>query len=268
MYQIGLFQLLPPADRGDDDEVIRRALWEVDFAEEHGFESVWLAEHHFGGLGLVGAPSVYAAAIAQRTRRICIGYGVAVVPLHQPLRLAEEISWVDHLSGGRVMVGFGAGFDAREFAGFGVPLDQRHERLKEGMEIVRRALRGGGVRPRPLTRPHPPFYRASSSDESLREAAADGSRILFGTKPVAELRERIEFYRTIRARMGAGGGAIESEIAEMYVLRKIVPGCEEEIAGLGEIGIRKIIGWFDDLGEGYRFLSTSLCESALVRSRP
>jgi len=106
---IGVFQLLPRGRASTDREVVEQALWEVDFAERHGFESIWVTEHHFSGYGSIGVPSVYAAGIAQRTRRIRIGYGVAVVPLHHPLRLAEEISWVDHLSEGRVVVGVGPG---------------------------------------------------------------------------------------------------------------------------------------------------------------
>src|SRR5882672_9517557 len=121
VMDIGVFQLLPRGRATTDREVGEQALWEVDFAERHGFESVWVTEHHFSGFGSIGVPSVYAAGIAQRTRRIRIGYGVAVVPLHHPLRLAEEMSWVDHLSEGRLAVGVGPGFSAFEFGGFGVP---------------------------------------------------------------------------------------------------------------------------------------------------
>jgi alkanesulfonate monooxygenase SsuD/methylene tetrahydromethanopterin reductase-like flavin-dependent oxidoreductase (luciferase family) len=124
--KIGLFQLLPRGRATTDRQVVEQALWEVDFAENNGFDSVWPAEHHFSGYGTIGVPSVYAAAIAQRSRRIRIGYGVAVLPLHHPLRLAEEISWVDHLSEGRVVVGVGPGFSQFEFGGFGIDVKERH----------------------------------------------------------------------------------------------------------------------------------------------
>jgi alkanesulfonate monooxygenase SsuD/methylene tetrahydromethanopterin reductase-like flavin-dependent oxidoreductase (luciferase family) len=230
VMDIGVFQLLPRGRAATDREVVEQALWEVDFAERNGFESVWVTEHHFAGFGLIGVPSVYAAGIAQRTKRIRIGYAVAVVPLHHPLRLAEEISWVDHLSEGRVMVGVGPGFSAFEFGGFGVPVDERHARFAEGFEIVRRALaepeilfEGKRLRihPRPYTRPHPPFYWASTSDESLRKAGAEGMPILFGREPVAEIAERLERYRAIRAEAGVSDDAIGREIGEMYVLRRI-----------------------------------------------
>src|SRR5436190_17299279 len=74
---IGVFQLLPRGRAATDREVVEQALWEVDFAERRGFESVWITEHHFSGYGSIGVPSVYAAGIAQRTNRIRIGYAVA-----------------------------------------------------------------------------------------------------------------------------------------------------------------------------------------------
>jgi alkanesulfonate monooxygenase SsuD/methylene tetrahydromethanopterin reductase-like flavin-dependent oxidoreductase (luciferase family) len=227
---IGVFQLLPRGRAQTDREVVEQALWEVDFAENNGFESVWVTEHHFSGYGSIGVPSVYAAGIAQRTRRIRIGYGVAVVPLHHPLRLAEEISWVDHLSEGRVVVGVGPGFSQFEFGGFGVPLDQRHAQLLERFDIVRRALADPeitfqgkrlAIRPRPFTTPHPRFYWASTADESLRKAGAENMPILFGQEPITEIAERLNRYRAIRNEDGASTQAINREIAEMYVLRRI-----------------------------------------------
>src|SRR6185436_1612530 len=201
-----------------DREVVEQALWEVDFAERHGFESVWVTEHHFSGYGSIGAPSVYAAGIAQRTRRLRIGYGVAVMPLHHPLRLAEEISWVDHLSEGRLAVGVGPGFSAFEFAGFGVPANERHARFVEGFDIVRRALaepeivfegKRLAIRPRPYTRPHPQFYWASTSDDSLRKAGAEGMPLLFATEQMPHIAKRLERYRAIRLEGGTSRDAID-----------------------------------------------------------
>src|SRR5437773_1070316 len=176
---LGVLQLLPRGRAASDREVVELALWEVDLAERHGFESVWVTEHHFSGYGSIGVPSVYAAGIAQRTRRIRIGYAVAVVPLHHPLRLAEEISWVDHLSEGRVAVGVGPGFSAFEFGGFGVPVN-----------------------------------------------------------------ERLERSRAIRGAAGATDGAIDREIGEMYVLRRIF------VADTDEEGLREVqepLGWHREM---------------------
>ena len=223
---IGLFQIIPRVEGVPDHTAIEQALADVEFAERIGFESVWIAEHHGGGIGLGSAPSVYAAAIASRTSRIRIGYAVAVVPLHHPLRLAEEISWVDHLSRGRVTVGVGPGFSETEFAMMGVPLEERHARLEEGLAIVKRALANGEVAPRPYTRPYPPFHRACSSAESVRRAVAEGSPILLGTKPVAELAPLI---------------ALIPEGHEVSVLRRAE---ELDYAELCELGVDRVIAWF------------------------
>ena len=236
---IGVFQLLPRGRAATDREIVEQALWEVDFAERNGFESVWVTEHHFSGYGSVGVPSVYAAGVAQRTRRIRIGYGVAVVPLHHPLRLAEEISWVDHLSEGRIVVGVGPGFSPFEFGGFNIPVNERHARFAQGFDILRRALaepeitfegKRLRIRPRPYTNPHPRFYWASSSDESLSKAGAEGMPILFGREPVEQLRERLDRYRAIRAATGVSNDAIEREIGEMYVLRRFCVADSDEEA--------------------------------------
>jgi alkanesulfonate monooxygenase SsuD/methylene tetrahydromethanopterin reductase-like flavin-dependent oxidoreductase (luciferase family) len=240
---IGIFQLLPQPEGLSDREVIEQALWEVDLAEAGGYSSVWVTEHHLSPFGLVGAPSVYAAAVAARTERIKIGYGVAVVPLHHPLRLAEEIAWVDHLSHGRLMVGVGPGFSPYEFAAFGVSLDDRHRRLEEGLAILRGALGQSSftysgeywtfphiaLRPRPYQGAAPPFLRACSSLESLRQAAHEGTPLMLGLKSRSEIAERITAYRAIRSELGLSAVEIDGEVATFRVLRRVsVADTDEE----------------------------------------
>ena len=233
---IGIFQLLPAPETLTDRDVIGQALREADFAEKNGFDSIWIAEHHLSSFGLVGAPSVYAAALAQRTRRIGIGYAVAVVPLHHPVRLAEEIAWLTHLASGRVLVGLGPGFSPFEFGAFDVPLAERHQRFEEGSAILRGllsaepfshsgkhwAIPNVTLRPRPFGGRAPRFLRAVSSLGSLRQAAEAGDAVMFGLKSAAEIAERIDLYRSIRRDAGASPAQIESEIAEFRVLRRVV----------------------------------------------
>jgi alkanesulfonate monooxygenase SsuD/methylene tetrahydromethanopterin reductase-like flavin-dependent oxidoreductase (luciferase family) len=234
--EIGIFQLLPAPETLSDREVIEQALWEVDCAEAGGFGSVWITEHHLSSFGLVGAPSVYAAAVAQRTQRVRIGYAIAVLPLHHPLRLAEEIAWVGHLSRGRLLVGVGPGFSPYEFGAFGVPLDERHARLEEGSAILRAALSGESfsyagrfwsvppvtLRPRPYQGCPPPFLRASSSVESLHAAARDGVPVMFGLAATAQIAERIAAYRACAADLGRPAAEIDRQVAEFRVLRRVV----------------------------------------------
>jgi alkanesulfonate monooxygenase SsuD/methylene tetrahydromethanopterin reductase-like flavin-dependent oxidoreductase (luciferase family) len=233
--EIGIFQLLPAPETLSDREVIEQALWEVDCAEAGGFGSVWITEHHLSSFGLVGAPSVYAAAVAQRTQRVGIGYAIAVLPLHHPLRLAEEIAWVGHLSRGRLLVGVGPGFSPYEFGAFGVPLEERHARLEEGVAILRAALSGESfsytgrfwsvppvtLRPRPFQDSAPLLLRASSSVESLRQAARDGAPVMFGLASTAQIAERIAAYRACAAELGRPAAEIDCQVADFRVLRRV-----------------------------------------------
>ncbi|MBV8201064.1 MAG: LLM class flavin-dependent oxidoreductase [Acidobacteria bacterium] len=244
--ELGIFQLLPAPETVSDREVIEQALWEVDCAETGGFGSVWIAEHHLSSFGLVGSPSVYAAGVALRTRRLGIGYAVAVLPLHHPLRLAEEIAWVGHLSQGRLLVGVGPGFSPYELGAFGVPLAERHARLEEATAILRAALAGDTfsfagrfwsippvtLRPRPFQGCAPALLRACSSVESLRRAALAGTPVMLGLKPAAQVAECIAAYRACRAELGTPGAEIDREVAEIRVLRRIVvaPDGEEALA--------------------------------------
>jgi alkanesulfonate monooxygenase SsuD/methylene tetrahydromethanopterin reductase-like flavin-dependent oxidoreductase (luciferase family) len=234
--EIGIFQLLPAPETRGDQEVIAQALREVDLAEAGGFGSVWIAEHHLSSFGLVGAPSVFAAAVAQRTERLEIGYAIAVVPLHHPVRLAEEIAWVDNLSRGRLLVGVGPGFSPFEFAAFGVPLAERHARLAEGTAIVQGLLAQESfshegtywsipavtLRPRPYRGTPPPFLCASSGAESLRTAALAGMPVMLGLQPTARIAERVAAYRQVRAELGRSENEIDCEVARFRVLRRIV----------------------------------------------
>src|SRR6185436_10964062 len=152
------------------------------------------------------------------------------------------------------VVGVGPGFSAFEFGGFGIPVEERHAHFTEGFEVLRRALaepeitfqgKRLAIRPRPYTRPHPPFYWASTADESLRKAGAEGMPILFGTEPVAQIAERLEKYRAIRTKQGVSGDAIEREIGEMYVLRRIC------VADTDEGALREVqepLRWHREIG--------------------
>ena len=139
--KLGTFHILPTPEGTTAQDVIQETLTEVDLAESLGFDTVWLTEPCSSRFGMCASASVLGAAVAMRTQRVAIGYAVNVTPLHHPLRLAEEVAFVDHLSNGRVVAGFGPGYAPYEFALFGVPLDQRHDRHREGLEVVLKAWR-------------------------------------------------------------------------------------------------------------------------------
>src|SRR5215472_3095458 len=113
--------------------VYARELEMIEAAEELGFDGVWLAEHHFRNYGICPNIMTFAAFVAARTRRLRIGSGIVVLPLHSPIRAAEEAAMVDVLSGGRLDYGFGRGYQSVEFNGFGLALEEARARADESL---------------------------------------------------------------------------------------------------------------------------------------
>jgi alkanesulfonate monooxygenase SsuD/methylene tetrahydromethanopterin reductase-like flavin-dependent oxidoreductase (luciferase family) len=115
----------------------------VQAAEELGYQAVWLAEHHCTPDGFLPSPLVAAAAIAARTSRVRVGTSILPLPLHHPLRVAEDAAVVDLLSGGRFVLGIGQGYAAHEFEAFGVDRRLRPSLLEDGIAILRGAWEQG-----------------------------------------------------------------------------------------------------------------------------
>lgn len=214
--------------------VIHETLTEVELAEALGFDTVWLAEHHSSRHGLCPSASVLGAAVAMRTKRVNIGYAVNVTPLHHPLRLAEEIAFVDQLSDGRVIAGFGPGYAPYEFDLYGVPLAERHDRHREGTEVVLKAWReecfshhgryydfdDASVLPRPYQHPHPPVAIAAGSPESVKGVARSQHRLLLlvSADQIAAL---LAVYRETAAQAGQSEAEVNDRLGHTGVMRTI-----------------------------------------------
>src|ERR1051325_5943594 len=127
----------PPQWRQSSDRLCREILEQIGWGENHGFDDVWLSEHHFIEDGYLPSILPVAAAIAARTKRIRIASGVLLMPFHNPVRLAEDIAVVDVTSGGRFELGVGVGYKVEEFAWFAVSNKERGGRTNEGLEIIR-----------------------------------------------------------------------------------------------------------------------------------
>src|SRR5687767_8327771 len=135
----GLFYLPSslPATPSEGAERLRAVVEQTGYGEQLGFDSVWLAEHHFHAFGgLFSATPVIGAAIAQRTTTIRIGTAVTLLPYHNPLRVAEDYATLDCLSHGRLEFGIGHGFIKWESLTFGTPLEGLRDRFKESLEII------------------------------------------------------------------------------------------------------------------------------------
>ncbi len=191
--KFGLFYLFSDFGNITQQRLIDEVMQEIELGEQLGFESVWLPEHHFAVYGMLGNPLLLAAAVAQRTKRMKIGTAIMVLPFQHPLRTAEDAAMVDALSGGRLLLGVGRGYQPPEFNGFGVPQDESSEMFEENLEILKRAMSGEKfaydgkywkinepieIYPKPLQKPYPPLYVASVSRRSLDVAARHNMSLL------------------------------------------------------------------------------------------
>src|SRR2546422_3758818 len=184
--KIGLSQLQGQAS-------FEETLRECEQAEAAGFDSIWLGEHHNHPV-LYPAPLIGLAAVASRTRSIRLGTGVLLLPLYHPLAVAEEAAMVDVISGGRLILGVGAGYAPEEFAAFGVSIRERGSRMDEAVPLLRRLwsdervthegrhyrLTNATVAPRPVQRYGPPIWFAGWVEPAIRRAARLGDAWLGG----------------------------------------------------------------------------------------
>ena len=184
------------------DRLYAETLEQIAWAEDRGFDDVWLSEHHFINDGYLPSILPVAAAIGARTKQIRIASGVLLMPFHNPVRLAEDIAVVDVISGGRFEFGVGVGFKHEEFESFGVPFKERGARTNQSLEIIRRLLGGEEitfkseffdfknvkVTPQPIQKPHPPIWLGGFTPAALRRAAryGDGFTVPGATREVYE----------------------------------------------------------------------------------
>ena len=123
--KFGIMNLFPGMEKAPDHQVLRDTFEEIQLADELGFDSVWLAEHHFSKYGILGSPLNFGMAIATGRSASLSAPPSSSFRFYHPLRLAEDIATLDVLSGGRVSIGVGRGYQPKEFAGFGRPWRSR-----------------------------------------------------------------------------------------------------------------------------------------------
>ena len=186
--RFGTYFFLQAAPGRRHADIIRHELDQMVLSEELGFDEVWLTEHHFIDYGLSVDPATLASAVASRTSKVRIGLAAAILPFHDPIRIAEQLALVDIISGGRLDVGVGRGNRPSEFIGYRVPQVESRERFDEVVQIIQRAwtderfsydgryfqIPEVRVIPKPLQRPHPPLYQVCVSPDSIEGTALRG----------------------------------------------------------------------------------------------
>jgi alkanesulfonate monooxygenase SsuD/methylene tetrahydromethanopterin reductase-like flavin-dependent oxidoreductase (luciferase family) len=194
-----------------DHEVYRADLALADLAEPLGFESIWGLEHHFTGYAMCPDVMQFLTYMAGRTEHVKLGSMVAVLPWHDPLRLAEQILMLDNLSGGRVILGMGRGTGKIEFDAFRVYMGTARQQFKEAAQAIMNALETGFMefdgeivrQPRVQLRPAPirsfsdRVYSATISPESAEIMARIGTGVLIiPQKPWPQVQKECETFRS------------------------------------------------------------------------
>jgi alkanesulfonate monooxygenase SsuD/methylene tetrahydromethanopterin reductase-like flavin-dependent oxidoreductase (luciferase family) len=231
--KFSLFQMPSCFDRERDGECIEKSLRQAELAEACGFDGVWLSEHHFSDTSVYADPVVFAAAIAARTSRVAIGFGVIQLGLHNPVRLATQLALIDRISGGRIRVGLSRGDNDLEYRGFGMRVDAGRERFDEALEILFKCWTGGdfkhrgayydldvaGVRPSLVQKPHPPLYQSAIAPESIARIGRAGYGLLLGRMTGPDIRDRLDIYR--EALESAGQPDVDERVRDARFLKNV-----------------------------------------------
>lgn len=244
--QFGLFYEWPNPTLRPWKTLFEEGVEQIQYSEELGFHYCLIAEHHFTNYGNSPAPLMQALYIGQRTKRLKIGTAAVILPVWQPLRLAEEIAVLDNLIDGRLMCGVGRGYQPYEMAGFGGKLEESRTRFQETLEVLRKAWTCEEsftytgkyidipapvtVFPKPLQKPYPPLWLAGTSPASMQLAAEmDMLPLSSGMQGVAGIRE--QYATLVRAHAALGKPTQHLRLA-LQCMTHVAPTDEEAYAAL------------------------------------
>ena len=219
--EFGIFHEFPSKTGRSDADAFADAFDLVDAAERGGLDAIWLAELHFDPeRSVLSAPMCIASAIAARTNRIKIGVAVQVLPLCNPLRIAEEAATVDQISHGRLIFGVGRSGVAKTYEAYGVPYAESRERFAEALDIILKAwaepalsykgryhaFQDVSVTPQPYQRPAPPIRVAATSPDTFVSAGRAGIPIFLAVRheDARMFAQQLEAYHQAYAAAGHG----------------------------------------------------------------
>jgi alkanesulfonate monooxygenase SsuD/methylene tetrahydromethanopterin reductase-like flavin-dependent oxidoreductase (luciferase family) len=210
--RFGFFDQLPCAPGSTEQQRYRDIIAQIELGDEVGFDTVWLGELHFSrAFSILADPLMVLAAAAQRAPRIRLGTAVTLLPLHNPVKIAEEAAIVDILSNGRLELGVGRGTAPLHYEGYAIPMEESRERFEEALDFILGAWRSASfsfegkyfrahdlkLTPRPVQSPYPPVRIAANSPDTFPFAARRGMPI-FATpliNPPDKLKAGLAVYR-------------------------------------------------------------------------
>jgi alkanesulfonate monooxygenase SsuD/methylene tetrahydromethanopterin reductase-like flavin-dependent oxidoreductase (luciferase family) len=223
-----------------DGQIIDETLREAQLSDELDFEVIWVAEHHFDGICAYVDPVSFAAALAIATKRAKIGFAVAQMSLHHPIRMAEQLSLIDNISKGRLIVGLGRGtaYNIYDYQGYGLNHHEAQARFEEAETIMFQAWRGEKfehhgrfwnlrlpmLRPRPYTQPHPYVIRSASSEEGMLHIARQGRPFMMNVQSNEVTRHRMDLYRLALRKLGFDDAAVARTVEQCWVWRNVFVG--------------------------------------------
>ena len=220
-----------PQFHASEERFYQDMLVETDRAEAYGFHSVWFAEHHFHNYGgHIPSVPVLGAAVAQRTKKLRIGSGIVLLPLQDPVRVAEEYALLDCLSGGRLEFGIGRGFQKMEYDAFERSMADSRVLFEEAHDIILKAwtedrfsyegtfrhVRNLRVIPKPVQKLPPIYVACIFTDESFRWTGQMGYNLMvvpYAAADPAFLAGKIQLFRDTRK---AHGYKTEPEVLAVY----------------------------------------------------
>jgi alkanesulfonate monooxygenase SsuD/methylene tetrahydromethanopterin reductase-like flavin-dependent oxidoreductase (luciferase family) len=232
--EIGLFTEFEWRPGVDEAQAFDDSLAQATVAEDLGYDAVWLAELHFQKeRSVLSSPLVVGATIAGRTKRVKIGFAVQVLPLIHPLRLAEDVATLDHVSKGRLEFGVGRSGLPEHYTGFSIPYEESQERFDETLEILLKAwteerftyegkyfqFHDVCAIPKPYQKPHPPLRVAATSEESYAAVGRRGLPIFLAvrTSSISELESYVGAYHAAWREAGHRGRGEVAAILPVYV---------------------------------------------------
>jgi len=221
-FEFGVFHEFPRYAGVTDAEAFAQSFAEIEAAERWGLDIIWIAElHFFPERSVASARLLIASAIASRTSRMKIGIAVQVLPLCHPLRLAEEVATLDHISNGRLVFGVGRSGFPQTYEAYGISYGESRERFAEALEILMRCwseerfsfagkfhrFHDITIVPRPLQKPYPPLRIAATSADTYAASGAMGLPIFVAVRlgTFEELGPSIAAYREAYRSAGHAG---------------------------------------------------------------
>ena len=253
--KFGIFSIVPYHEDFTQQQALTQALEQIQFADEAGLDEVWLGEHRFSRHGLLSGIWSFLGAVAGRTKNLRIGTAVIVLPLHNPVLVAEEVAMLDIISNGRFNFGIGAGYQQQEFDGVGVDIDTSRDRFHEAVDVMIKAwteenLTYHGrftdvddvwVLPKPLQKPYPPLFQAvSTSPASIDFAASRNIQVIAGgpTDILGQAPQVIKLWREKMEEYGHEHAHLDPPMSKSIYVAPTMEEAERDAAELENFSSR------------------------------